>query len=84
MTSILVVVAGSALVTIDGGGVKPMQQRREKALGRWDEERRRTSREAQGAQDRIAGRAQELKGKAREPGDGSSSGAGASQWQATC
>jgi Conserved TM helix len=66
--AVLAVVAGSALIAIGGGGIRPMQQRWEKALGRWDEERPRISNQAAGAQDRIAGRAQELKERV---GDGS-------------
>jgi hypothetical protein len=62
--AVLAVVAGSAVIAIGGGGVKPMQQRWEKALGRWDEERPKMAQEAQGAKDRLAGRGQELKQKA--------------------
>ena len=78
--AILAVVAGSALIAIGGGGIKPMQQRWEKALGRWDEERPRIAQEAQGAQDRVAGRAQELKQKSAD-GDGSTGRTDGSQWQ---
>ena len=35
--AVLAVVAGSVLIAVGGGGIKPMQQRWEKALGRWDE-----------------------------------------------
>jgi hypothetical protein len=78
--AVLAVIAGSALIAIGGGGIKPMQQRWEKALGRWDEERPKLAQEAQGAKERVAGRAQELKEKAGAEGSGSSDRIETTQW----
>ena len=78
--AILAVIAGSALIAIGGGGIKPMQQRWEKALGRWDEERPKMAQEAQGAKERIAGRTEELKEKAGADGSGSSDRLETTQW----
>jgi hypothetical protein len=78
--AILAVIAGSALIAIGGGGIKPMQQRWEKALGRWDEERPKMAQEAQGAKERIAGRTEELKEKAGADGSSSSDRLETTQW----
>ena len=56
-----------AVLAVVAGGIKPMQRRWEKALGRWDEERPKMAQESQGAKGRLAARGQELKQKA---GDG--------------
>lgn len=62
--ALLAVVAGSAIIAIGGGGIKPMQQRWEQTLQRYDEEKPKVRQEAQGATDRIAQRAQEVKDQA--------------------
>ena len=69
----LAIVAGSAIIAIGGGGIKPMQQRWEQTMQRYDEEKPKMQQQTKGASDRIAQRAQELKGKAS---DGASSGSG--------
>ena len=61
---ILAVVAGSAIIAIGGGGVRPMQQRWEQALQRWDTERPRLSEQADGTRERVEARAGELRSRA--------------------
>ena len=63
--AVLAIVAGSAIIAIGGGGIRPMQQRWEQTLQRYDDEKPKVRQEAQGASDRIAQRAQEVKGKAK-------------------
>ena len=67
---VLAVVAGSAIIAIGGGGVRPMQQRWEQTLQRYDEEKPKVRQESQGASERIADRAAELKGKAQSARNG--------------
>jgi hypothetical protein len=50
--AILAVVAGSAIISIGGGGIQPMRDRWERALRRWDEESPRLRHELDGARDR--------------------------------
>ena len=76
----LAALVGVIVVAVGGGGIKPMQQRWEKALGRWDEERPKMAQEAQGAKERIAGRTEELKEKAGADGSGSSDRLETTQW----
>jgi len=57
--ALLVVVAGSAVIAIGGGGVQPMRQRWERALQRYDEEAPRLRQASQGAKDRVQARAQQ-------------------------
>ena len=70
-------VAGSAIIAIGGGGIKPMQQRWEQTLQRYDEEKPKVRQEAQGATDRIAQRAQELKDQGSAARQGTSDTVGA-------
>ena len=67
---ILAVVAGSAIIAIGGGGVRPMQQRWEQALRRWDSERPRLSEQTDGARERVEARARELRSRAARTGRG--------------
>ena len=67
--ALLLVVVGSAVIAIGGGGIQPMRARWEKALNRWDEEMPNVRRQARGAPERIDLRAQELRTEAeREMG----------------
>jgi hypothetical protein len=71
--ALLAIVVGSAVIAIGGGGVKPMQQRWQQALERWDGEKPQMQQQMDGAGSRIQERAQELKQRARaESGDGTS------------
>jgi Mechanosensitive ion channel, conserved TM helix len=71
--ALLAIVVGSAVIAIGGGGVKPMQQRWQQALERWDGEKPQMQQQMDGAGSRIQERAQELKEKAKaESGDGTS------------
>ena len=63
--AVLAIVVGSAVIAIGGGGIKPMAAQWEKALAKVQEELPQARQEAQGAQDRIAARGQELREKAR-------------------
>jgi uncharacterized membrane protein len=71
--ALLAVVAGSAIIAIGGGGIKPMQQRWEQTLQRYDEEKPKVRQEAEGAPDRIAQRAQEVKDQAAAARQGNDS-----------
>jgi hypothetical protein len=62
--AVLAIIVGSATIAIGGGGIQPMRQRWEASLAKYDEEKPNIQREAQGAQGRIADRAQEVKAKA--------------------
>ena len=64
--ALLAVVAGSAIVAIGGGGIVPMRQQWEKALNRVEQEAPQLREQAEGAQDRVAARAQERKQQASE------------------
>ncbi len=66
--ALLAIVVGSAVIAIGGGGVQPMRARWEQALARYDQEKQLMRDEMQGAGERIAGRAQELKAKAKSQG----------------
>jgi hypothetical protein len=57
--AVLAIVAGSAIIAIGGGGIAPMQQRWQRALQRYDEEKPRMQREMQGARQRVEARAAE-------------------------
>lgn len=63
--AVLAIFVGSAVIAIGGGGIKPMAAQWEKALARLEEEMPQARQAAQGAQDRIAARGQELKDKAK-------------------
>lgn len=58
-TAVLAIVAGSAIIAIGGGGIRPMQQRWDQVLSRYDTEKERVRQQGQGAGDRIAARASE-------------------------
>jgi hypothetical protein len=62
--ALLAIVAGSAIVAIGGSGIQPLRRYWERSLARMEEESRNIKRESQGAGDRIAARAEELRGKA--------------------
>ena len=58
-TAILVVIAGSAVVAIGGGGIQTMSRYWERAAQRVERESDKVKNEAEGAKDRIQARAQE-------------------------
>ncbi len=68
--SVLAIVVGSAVIPIGGGGIQPMRTQREKALAKVEDELPQARQEAQGAEEGIAARGQELKDKAEEGGGG--------------
>ena len=78
----LAIVAGSAIIAIGGGGIAPMQQRWQRALQRYDEEKPRMQQQMQGARERVEARAQHAAAEAssstdldgRSPGARSASG----------
>src|SRR5687767_355964 len=55
----LAIVAGSAIIAIGGGGIVPMQQRWQRALQRYDEEKPRLQQQMQGARERAEARVQQ-------------------------
>lgn len=61
--AVLAVVAGSAIVAIGGGGIQPMRQRWEGVMAAYDKEKPRLQREMRGARQRIADRAESVKGQ---------------------
>lgn len=65
--AVLAVVAGSAVIAIGGGGIKPMQARWQAALARWDDEKPQVQRQIDGAGTRIQERAQELRPRTQTP-----------------
>ncbi len=73
---LLAIVVGSAVIAIGGGGIQPMQQRRQQAMQRWDQEKPQMQQQMSGAGDRVQQRAQELEERATsEAANGSSAGA---------
>lgn len=64
--AVLATVAGSAIIAIGGGGIRPMQQRWESALQRYDAEKPNIQRERQGAKGRIQERAQQRVAQVQE------------------
>ena len=74
--AVLAVVVGSAVIAIGGGGIQPMRARWEQALQRWDDEKGALQQQTSGAGERIAARAQEIKGRAQTEMSSSASGDG--------
>ncbi|MEJ7584443.1 MAG: hypothetical protein WKF43_10245 [Acidimicrobiales bacterium] len=73
--AVLAVVAGSLIIAIGGGGIRPMQQRWENVLAKYDEEKPRIDQERQGSKERIEARARERQAQLRQAaGDDSRSG----------
>lgn len=54
--AVLATVVGSTVIAVGGGGIKPMQQRWENTLQRYDEEKPRLQNQSGSAKDRIADR----------------------------
>ena len=74
--AVLAIFVGSAVIAVGGGGIKPMQERWQLALERWDQEKPQMQQEMSGAGGRVQQRAQELKQRAQaESSNGSSVGA---------
>jgi hypothetical protein len=74
--ALLAIVAGSAIIAIGGGGIAPMQQRWQRALQRYDEEKPRIQQHAQGARQRVEARAAEQNRPSSSAGvDGREAGA---------
>ena len=57
--AILAIVVGSAVIAIGGGGVKPMQQRWEASLDRYDTEKAKAKNQSDNPADRIKSQAQD-------------------------
>jgi Conserved TM helix len=57
--ALLLVVAGSAVIAIGGGGIVPMRDRWQRALQRYDDEKPRIEEHARGAKERMKDRAEE-------------------------
>ncbi|MDP1820543.1 MAG: hypothetical protein Q8K58_11740 [Acidimicrobiales bacterium] len=78
----LAIIAGSSIITMGGGGIRPMQERWESALSRYDEEKPRMQQEMEGAWERIEDRVEEVKGEAKAElqSSGSKSGAKPAAW----
>lgn len=55
--ALLLIVAGSAVIAIGGGGIGPMRERWQNALQRYDEEKPRVQEQARGAKERMKDRA---------------------------
>jgi hypothetical protein len=55
--ALLAIVAGSVIIAIGGGGIAPMQQRWQRALQRYDDEKPRMQRQMQGAREQVEARA---------------------------
>lgn len=78
--AILATTAGIAIIAVGGGGVRPMQNRWERTLSRYDEEKPRMASEMQDARRRIDLRAEELRSKAeRQPETSGAGRSGSSQ-----
>lgn len=63
----LAIVVGVAIVAIGGGGIAPMRERWERSLARYDAEKPKVERVAEGSKDRIEERAHERMDEARRP-----------------
>lgn len=63
--ALLAIVVGVTVLAVGIGGVQPMRTRWENVLARYDEEKPKMQHEMQGAKDRIAQRAQEVKDTAQ-------------------
>ncbi len=72
----LAALAGIAIVAVGGGGIRPMQQRWERALARYDEEKRRIAEHVRQAPS-VRQQAERAAAAARPTQDGSGSGSGA-------
>jgi hypothetical protein len=55
--ALLAIIVGVTVVAVGGAGIRPMQVRWERALGRYDAESSRIRTEARGAKERVAERA---------------------------
>jgi len=83
--AVLAIVVGSAVIAVGGGGIKPMQQRWEQTLGRYDEEKSNVKSQSGSAGDRVKQKVDERKEQAKSAasseggntGGGSNSGGGA-------
>jgi hypothetical protein len=73
--AVLAIVAGSAIIAIGGGGIAPMQQRWQRALQRYDDEKPRVQQQMQGARERVEARAAQRTAQAASstPADGARS-----------
>ena len=65
--AILVLVVGTLVVAVGGGGIQAMRERWARALDRLDEEIPKAQAELQGADERVESRAAEIKAKAQTP-----------------
>ena len=56
--ALLAIIVGSSVIAIGGGGIQAMQQRWKNVLAKYDDEKPHVQQEMQGAQDRIAAKAE--------------------------
>lgn len=64
--AMLAIIVGSAVIAVGGGGIKPMQQRWEQSLQRYDEEKPRLRNQQGSAADRMKDQAQQRMGQAKQ------------------
>ena len=74
--ALLAVVVGSAVIAIGGGGIQPMRARWEQALERWDDGKPNVRQQADGAGERVARRAEQLRTRAASEMETTASGGG--------
>lgn len=63
--AVLAIVVGSAVIAIGGGGIKPMQQRWERSLSRYDAEKAQMEQQPGSAGDRVAQRVEKRTDQAK-------------------
>jgi len=67
--AVLAVIVGSAVIAIGGGGVRPMQQRWEQTLSRYDQEKAKVRSQSGSASDRVAERVADRAEQLRDGGE---------------
>ena len=73
--ALLAIVVGSTVIAVGGGGIKPMQERWEKSLSRYDEEKSKLAEQPGSAADRVARQVEDRTQQAKAA-SGSGKGAG--------
>lgn len=68
--ALLAIVVGSTVIAVGGGGIKPMQQRWESSLGRYDEEKSKLRQQDGSAGERISQRVEDRKAQAKAAAGG--------------
>ncbi len=77
--ALLAIVVGSTVIAVGGGGVKPMQERWEASLGRYDEEKEKLRNQSGSASDRVAKKVQERTDQAKAAAGEESGGSSATR-----